>query len=166
MFKQFVLFIFESPNQSRFAIFGHQNRAKIAKFGLVRTLKNDFFKNLFFQKFSPSNSEQVSKILLMVKIISMASRNDFLHFMKLFTTFHGLFFRLRSIFRRFFKFVHSFPKNLANQSSWNFCQMLELPSCVANKLFRSIRWTLKNFFFWRKKKTSILSKNQWFSEPP
>ena len=129
------------------------------------TFKNDFFKNLFLQKFSPSNSEQVSKILLMVKIISLASRNDFRHFLTLFTTFHVLFFRLRSIFRRFFKFVHSFPKNLANQSSWNFCQVLELPSCMANKLFRSIRCVLKKFFLFRKKSTSILSRNNFFDPP-
>ena len=32
---------------------------KITKCGLVRTFKNDFFKNLFFQKTFPSNSEQV-----------------------------------------------------------------------------------------------------------
>ena len=69
-------------------------------------------------------------------------------------------------FSKIFKFVHSFPKNLANQSSWNFCQMLELTSCMANKLFRSIRCVLKKFFLFRKKSTSILSKNHWFFDPP
>ena len=121
-------------------------------FDFMKTFKNDFFKNLFLQKFFPSNSEQVSKILYMVKIISPASRNDFQHFLTLFTKFQVLFFRHRSIFGRFFKFVHRFPKNLAKQSSWNFCQMLELPSSMANKLFRSIRCVLKKFFWWRKKK--------------
>ena len=136
---------------------------KITKFGLVRTFKNDFFKNLFLQKFFPSNSEQVSKILYMIKIISLASSNDFHHFLTLFTKFQVLFFRQRSISGRFFKFVHRFPRNLAKQSSWNFCQMLELPSCVDNKLFRLIRCIIKKFFLWRKKNTSILSKKQWFS---
>ena len=98
----------------------------------------------------------------MVKIIYLSSRKDFQHFFTLFTNFRILFSRLRSIFRRFSKFVHSFLKNLANQSSWNFCQMLELPSCMANKLFRSIRWILKKFFYHRKKVFNFVQKSMVF----
>ena len=60
---------------------------KITKFGSMMIFKNYFFENLFFQKNSPSNSEQVSKTLCMVKINSLTSRKDFQYFLTLFTDF-------------------------------------------------------------------------------
>ena len=47
---------------------------KITNFGFIRTFKNEFFKNPFLQKIFPSNSEQVLKIIWMVKINSLTSR--------------------------------------------------------------------------------------------
>ena len=60
---------------------------KITKIGLVRTFKNDFFKNLILQKTFPPNSEQVWKMICMVKINSPASRSIFRVFLVIFPEF-------------------------------------------------------------------------------
>ena len=65
---------------------------KIRKCWLVSTFKNDFFKNLFFQKTFPSNSEQVCKMVCMVKIISLTSRSIFYDFLAIFPRFQFSFF--------------------------------------------------------------------------
>ena len=79
---------FDGENFCKYKFLKTKMKLEIMKFGFIKTFKNDFFKNLFLQKFFPSNSEQVSKILYMVKIISLASRNDFPYFLLLFADFH------------------------------------------------------------------------------
>ena len=50
-----------------------------------------FFKNLFFQKTFPSNSEQVWKIVCMVKIISLTIHQFFMIFWRFFLDFSFYF---------------------------------------------------------------------------
>ena len=83
--KKSFLKVLTNPNFAIFcSILVTKIEQKIAKFGLVRTFKNDFFKNLFLQKTFPSNSEQVWKIIYMVKINSLTSRTNFHDFWRIF----------------------------------------------------------------------------------
>ena len=106
------------------------NRAKNRKFGLVRTFKNDFFKNLFLQKLSPSNSEQVWKMIWMVKINSLTSRQIFHDFSVIFPVFRGSIDFFEVDFSKFFKFVHQWSRDLAKGITSNFCQSFLKPSHV------------------------------------
>ena len=59
----------------------------ISLFWKPLTFKNDFFKNLILHKTFPPNSEQVWKMICMVKIISPASRSIFRVFLVIFPEF-------------------------------------------------------------------------------
>ena len=74
---------------------------KISKIWLMRTFKNDLFKNLFLQKDFLSNSEQVWKMICMVEINSLTSRSIFHDFLVIFG-FFGLQLSSRALFSQYF----------------------------------------------------------------
>ena len=134
----------------------------IRKCWLVSTFKNDFFKNLFFQKTFPSNSEQVWKTVCMVKIISLTSRSFFNDFSSI-SVF--IFSEILDFFQNDVNLCNVRSRIYKRESLHFFVR--DGPSYTIWPPFNKTLLTCKTKkFFWRRKKITFFFQNKDFSDSP